>query len=138
MTLDCSNTNRDGPSRFRSEADNPDKQVCYFNTVADEQVYNEFIAKRIKSTQLKNEIQFEITDVKSKTNKSVVFDVSNQIEKLIKENDTEASGFSNVDRFRTEERGRNKTRTDRDNAFSTRKDNVTTTRRAKPGYLYRR
>ena len=36
LTLDCSNTNRDGPSRFRSEADNPDKQVCYFNTVADE------------------------------------------------------------------------------------------------------
>ena len=84
MTLYCSNTNRDGPSRFRPEADNPDKQVCYFNTVADEQVYNEFIAKRIKSKELKNEIQFEITDVKSKTNKSVVFDVSNQIEKLIK------------------------------------------------------
>ena len=127
MTLDCSNTNRDGPSRFRSEADNPDKQVCYFNTVADEQVYNEFIAKRIKSTQLKNEIQFEITDVKSKTNKSVVFDVSNQIEKLIKENDTKASGFSNVDRKR-----RDKTRTDR--VFSAAKDNE----RAKPGYLYGR
>ena len=28
LTLDCSNTNRDRPSRFRSEADNPDKQVC--------------------------------------------------------------------------------------------------------------
>ena len=36
LTLDCSNTNRDGPSRFRSEANNPDKQVCYFNTPTDE------------------------------------------------------------------------------------------------------
>ena len=25
LTIDCSNTNRDGPSRFRSHADNPDK-----------------------------------------------------------------------------------------------------------------
>ena len=144
LTLDCSNTNRDGPSRFRSEADNPDKQVCYFNIVADEQVYNEFIAKRIKSKELKNEIQFEITDVKSKTNKSVVFDVSNQIEKLIKENDTSTSGFSNVDKFRREEtfgRGNNRKTTIRDSRkyfFSTREDNVATSRRAKPGYLYRR
>ena len=45
LTIDCSNTNRDGPSRFRSNADNPDKQVCYFNTPTDEQVYNEFIAR---------------------------------------------------------------------------------------------
>ena len=144
LTLDCSNSNRDGPSRFRSEADNPDKQVCYFNTVADEQVYNEFIAKRIKSKELKNEIQFEITDVKSKTNKSVVFDVSNQIEKLIKENDTKASGSSNVDRFRTGETsggrggGENKARARDSSSFSTAKNNVGTSERAKPGYLYRR
>ena len=71
LTLDCSNTNRDGPSRFRSDADNPDKQVCYFNTPTDEQVYNEFIARRIKSKELKDEIQFEITDVKSKSKKTL-------------------------------------------------------------------
>ena len=94
LTLDCSNTNRDGPSRFRSDADNPDKQVCYFNTPTDEQVYNEFIARRIKSKELKDEIQFEITDVKSKTNKNVVFDISSKIEKLVSENDTSSSGLS--------------------------------------------
>ena len=143
LTLDCSNTNRDGPSRFRSEADNPDKQVCYFNTVADEQVYNEFIAKRIKSKELKNDIQFKITDVKSKTNKSVVFDVSNQIEKLIKENDTSTSGFSDVVKFRGEEtfRRRNNRNTIRDSrkySFSAREDNVATSRRAKPRYLHGR
>ena len=50
LTLDCSNTNRDGPGRLRSEADNPDNQLCYFNSAKDEQVYNEFVSKRIKSS----------------------------------------------------------------------------------------
>ena len=143
LTLDCSNTNRDGPSRFRSEADNPDKQVCYFNTVADEQVYNEFIAKRIKSKELQNEIQFEITDVKSKSNKSVFFDVSNKIEKIIKENDTSTSGLSETVKFGTEETfrggggggGNRKIRDSRKYSFSAREDNVPTSRRAKPRYL---
>ena len=91
LTLDCSNTNRDGPSRFRSNADNPDKQVCYFNSPTDEQVYNEFIARRIKSKELKNEIQFEITDVKSKSKKNVVFDVSSKIERLVNNNNNDSS-----------------------------------------------
>ena len=103
FTLDCSNTNKDGPSRFRTEADNPDKQVCYFNTPTDEQVYNEFIAKRIKSKNLNDQIQFEITDVKSKSNKSVVFDVTSSIEKLLNENDASSSGLSKAFNFRTRE-----------------------------------
>ena len=103
LTLDCSNTNRDGPSRFRSDADNPDKQVCYFNSPTDEQVYNEFIARRIKSKELQNEIQFEITDVKSKTNKNVVFDISSKIKKLVSENGTSSSGISETFKFGTGE-----------------------------------
>ena len=138
LTLDCSNTNRDGPSRFRSDANNPDKQVCYFNTPTDEQVYNEFIARRIKSKELKDEIQFEITEVKSKTNKNVVFDVSNKIEKLVNENGTSTSGISETVKFGTGEtfagrgirRGKRNTR----NFFSTREDDE----RAKPKYLLRR
>ena len=140
LTLDCSNTNRDGPSRFRSEADNPDKQVCYFNTPTDEQVYNEFIARRIKSKELKEEIQFEITEVKSKTNKSVIFDVTNKIEELVKENDTSTSGLSEAFKFRT---GKTFTggrigrgyKDSRNYSFSTREDNVRTSERAKPRYL---
>ena len=138
LTLDCSNTNRDGPSRFRSEANNPDKQVCYFNTPTDEQVYNEFIARRIKSKELQDEIQFEITDVKSKSNKSVVFDVSNKIEKLINENDTSIGGLSEPFKFRTRETfagGRiERNRDSRNNSVSTREDNE----RVKPRYLLRR
>ena len=137
LTLDCSNTNRDGPSRFRSNADNPDKQVCYFNSPTDEQVYNEFIARRIKSKELQNEIQFEITDVKSKTNKDVVFDVSSKIEKLVNENGTSRSGFSETVKSRTRETlarreiGRAKKNNDNRNFISIRENNE----RAKPKYL---
>ena len=133
LTIDCSNTNRDGPSRFRSNADNPDKQVCYFNSPTDEQVYNEFIARRIKSKELQNEIQFEITDVKSKTNKNVVFDVSNKIEKLVNENGTSRSGFS--EKFGTREtvagREIRRVKSDNRNFISIRENNE----RAKPKYL---
>ena len=135
LTLDCSNTNRDGPSRFRSDADNPDKQVCYFNTPTDEQVYNEFIARRIKSKELKDEIQFEITDVKSKSKKNVVFDISSKIEKLVSENDTSTGGTSETFKFRTGETlaGRGIKRRNRDdrNFFSARENDE----RAKPKYL---
>ena len=142
LTLDCSNTNRDGPSRFRSDADNPDKQVCYFNTPTDEQVYNEFIARRIKSKELKDEIQFEITDVKSKSNKNVVFDVSNKIEKLVSENGTSSSGISETVKFGTREafagRGgtiRKGNRGNRGSFFFSAREND---ERAKPRYLFER
>ena len=136
LTLDCSNINRDGPSRFRSDADNPDKQVCYFNSPTDEQVYNEFIARRIKSKELQNEIQFEITDVKSKTNKNVVFDVSSKIEKLVNENDTSRSGISETFKFGRGETlaGRKQTKRNNNNNrnfISIRENNE----RAKPKYL---
>ena len=140
LTLDCSNTNRDGPSRFRSDADNPDKQVCYFNTPTDEQVYNEFVARRIKSKELKDEIQFEITDVKSKSNKNVVFDISSKIEKLVSENGTSSSGLSETFKFGTREtfagRGIRRARGNNDNrnSFSTGENNE----RAKPKYLFGR
>ena len=135
LTLDCSNTNRDGPSRFRSDADNPDKQVCYFNSPADEQVYNEFIARRIKSKESQNEIQFEITDVKSKTNKNVVFDVSSTIERLANENGTNRSGFSETVNSRTGEtlarREIRRAKRNNRNFISVRENNE----RAKPKYL---
>ena len=137
LTLDCSNTNKDGPGRFRSNADNPDKQVCYFNTPTDEQVYNEFIARRIKSKELQNEIQFEITNVKSRTNKNLVFDISSKIGKLVSENGTSRSGISETVKSRTGETlarreiGRAKGNSDNRNFISIRENNE----RAKPKYL---
>ena len=39
LTIDLSDVNNDGPGRFRAKADNPEFQVCYFNSKNDEQVY---------------------------------------------------------------------------------------------------
>ena len=127
LTLDCSNTNRDGPSRFRTNADNPDKQVCFFNNLTNEQVYNEFVARRIKSNELKNDIYFEITEVKSKTNKNVVFDVKTKIEGLISENGTGDSGFSARSANNRKRRNSERFSFDREN-----------NERAKPKYLFGR
>ena len=94
LTLDCSNTNRDGPGRFRSEADNPDNQLCYFNSANDEQVYKESVSKRIKNSDSKNDFHFKIVEVKSKTNKNVSFDATNKLQELNKNNDTKTSRSS--------------------------------------------
>ena len=36
LTIDCGYTNKNGPGRYRSSADNPEKQVCYFNKPNDD------------------------------------------------------------------------------------------------------
>ena len=48
LTIDCSNVNKHGPGRYRTKADNPVEQVCYFNEACNGQLYNIFISKRIK------------------------------------------------------------------------------------------
>ena len=60
LTIDSSGINKDGPGRFRTKADNPEFQVCYFNSKNDEQVYNEFISQRINSDENKNDFHFKI------------------------------------------------------------------------------
>ena len=89
LTIDCSNTNRDGPGRFRPEVDNPDFQACYFNSANDEQVYNEPFSQRIKTSSDKNNFQFEIIELKSKTNSDVTFDASEELHNLT-QNDASA------------------------------------------------
>ena len=51
LTIDCSGINEDGPGRFRTEANNPEFQTCYFNSANDKQVYNKFVSKRINSAK---------------------------------------------------------------------------------------
>ena len=82
MTLDCSNTNRDGPGRFRTEADNPEFQACYFNSANDEQVYNEFVSERINSPANAENFQFKTVELKSKMNSSLTFDASEELPNL--------------------------------------------------------
>ena len=45
LTSGYSSINKDGPGRFRTEADKPDFQTSYYNVADDEQVYNEFVSK---------------------------------------------------------------------------------------------
>ena len=82
-----SGVNKDGPGRFRTKADNPEFQVCHFNSKNDEQVYNEFISQRINNDENENDFHFKIVRQNSKTNKIVTFESSEELDNL-KENDS--------------------------------------------------
>ena len=68
-TIDCDYKNRNGRGQYRSSADNPDKQVCYFNKPNDHVLYNTFISEQIKGDTYDNDIYFKIEKVRGKTDK---------------------------------------------------------------------
>ena len=94
LTLDCSGINKDGPGRFRTEADKPDFQSCYFNVANDEQSYNEFVSQRTYKGETNDRIQFKINHLKSKTNSEETFDATEEIRYLHKNNSAGTSGDS--------------------------------------------
>ena len=67
LTIDCGYINKNGPDRYRSSADNPDQQVCYFNKPNDDEYYNVFINERIKGEKFDQGIYFKIEKVRGKT-----------------------------------------------------------------------
>ena len=69
LTIDCGYINKNGPGRYRSSADNPEKQPCYFNKPNDDVFYNTFISERTKGDKYDEEIYFKIEKVKGKTDK---------------------------------------------------------------------
>ena len=93
LTLDSTNTNKDGLGSFRTEADNPDYQLCYFNSANDEQVYNEFVSDRIKCDSSENNFHFKIVELKSKTDKDFSFNANEELRQL-NNNDTKTSRSS--------------------------------------------
>ena len=66
LTIDCSGVNKNGPGRYRTQADNLDKQVCYFNKTRNDEFYNVFISERINSESFDKGIYFQITRVRDK------------------------------------------------------------------------
>ena len=96
LTIDGSGINKDGPGRFQTEADNPEFQTCYFNSANDRQVYNEFVSKRINSAENSKNFQFKIIKLKSKTNKNAMFDATDELRGLTK-NDTVTNRFVKKD-----------------------------------------
>ena len=77
LTIDCGYINKNGPGRYRSSADNPEKQVCYFNKPNDDVFYNTFLSERIKGEKYDVGIYFKIE--KGKTDKEN-FDVKKTLE----------------------------------------------------------
>ena len=69
LTIDSGYKNKNGPGRYRSSAENPDKQVCYFNKPNDDVFYNTFISERIKGDKYSEGIYFKIEKVRGKTDK---------------------------------------------------------------------
>ena len=65
LTIDCSFVNKNGPGRFRTQADNPEKQVCYFAKLNDDEFFNTFLSNRIKATEFENKIYFKIERIRS-------------------------------------------------------------------------
>ena len=82
-----SGVNKDRPGRFKTKADNTEFQVRYFNSKNDGQVYNEFISQRINNDENENDFHFKIVRQKSKMNKNVTFESSEELNNL-KENDS--------------------------------------------------
>ena len=143
LTLDCSNINTDGPGRFRTKADNPETQFCYFNTTNDEQVFKQFISKRINSEKSANEHLFEIVEVVSKFNKNIKFNATNKLKEL--DNGTKKSRTSETyfdgarKRERTSDNGiESVVDNDKNNDISFIRNNEIFRKRAKPGYLLKR
>ena len=68
----CSTENRNGPGWYRTSADNPDKQVCYFNKPQDDIFYNVFISTQIKAEKFNQEIYFKIEKVEERQKKKAL------------------------------------------------------------------
>ena len=69
LTIDCGYIIQNGPGRYRSSADNPEKQVCYFNKPNDDVFYNTFISEWIKGEKFDDGIYFKIEKLRGKTDK---------------------------------------------------------------------
>ena len=66
LTINCSSVNKNGPGRYRTQAGDSLKQVCYFNKLCDDELYNVFISNRIKTENFSNSIYFKINRIQGK------------------------------------------------------------------------
>ena len=90
LTIGCGYINKNGPGRYRSSADNPEKQVCYSNKPNDDVSHNTFISEQIKGKQFDDGIYFKIEKVRGKIDKEN-FDAKRTLE-----NGTSQANFSMI------------------------------------------
>ena len=81
LTIDSSGVNKNDPSRYRTQGNDPDKQVGYFNQPRDDELYNVFISNRIKAENFSSGIYFKIERVQGK-------DKTFDAQKTLKQHDT--------------------------------------------------
>ena len=92
LTIDCSGVNKNGSGRFRTEANNPDKQVCYFNGQNNDQMFNVFTSTKINQQETEKGIYFQIDRVRSKMNKDI-FEANTLLRQNSARNDSSKSGY---------------------------------------------
>ena len=141
LTLDCSNVNSDGPGKFRTKADNPESQFCYFNNTRDEQVYNRFVSKRIKDENSTKNHLFQIVEVVSKFNENIKYKADNKLKELEgngAETDRDSKNFRAEKRGLSDEQSKSNFLQSNNDRESIIRNNEIFRKRAKPGYLLRR
>ena len=79
MTIYCGGINPNGSGRFRTKADNPVLQTCYFNVQDDEELFNVFISKRINNDNTEDKFLLKIECVKTEANNKT-FDAKLELE----------------------------------------------------------
>ena len=65
LTIDCGYINQNGPGRFRSHAENPEKQVCYFNKPNEDKFYV-FLSRRIKGEDFDSKFYFKVEKLRGR------------------------------------------------------------------------
>ena len=75
-----------GPGKYTANAENPDKQFCYFNKKTNIKSCYTFISKRIRSSQF--EISFQIGSLIDITNNGQVkvFEAVSELKDLVEKN----------------------------------------------------
>ena len=66
MTIDCRGVNKNNAGGYRTQADDPDQLVYYFNKPYDDELYNVFISNRIKTENVSNSIYFKVDRIQGK------------------------------------------------------------------------
>ena len=80
LTINSDITNTNGPGRFRTQAANPEKQVCYFGERKNDELYKIFNSEHIKTENFDRVFYFKIVSVRSRTD-FATFSADNIFEK---------------------------------------------------------
>ena len=89
LTIDCTSFNANDPGRFRTKAENPDSQTCFFNVADDDVLCNVLVSNPINKTSDNPEIYFQIDSLKSQTNNET-FSAETELDSLPDNGSTDA------------------------------------------------